>query len=128
MDVNIEDCRRLGRYTQDKNRPHLVTFANVWDARKCRCKAIENGLYKNKGVFVVPALSYEDRQQEKKVLKKRSQLLQNNVDRSKVKFDTSSSFSKGMKFSVTDYNYHCLLSIPALFCLLSVIKRIQLAN
>ena len=40
VDVIIEDCRRLARYTQDKNRPFLVTFAKVLDAKKCRSKAI----------------------------------------------------------------------------------------
>ena len=48
MDVNIDDCRRLGGYTQDKNCPIPVTFANVWDARKCRSKAIENRFIKIK--------------------------------------------------------------------------------
>ena len=84
VDVNIEDCRRLGRYTQDQYRPLLDTIAKKWDARKCRSKAIENRLYHDKGILVVPELSYEDRRQDEKVLKNCYEMLQNNVDRSRI--------------------------------------------
>ena len=65
-EVNIEDCRRLGKFIPGKSRTVLVTFSNIWDARKLRSKAIEQQLYRHKGVLIVPELSYEDRQVEKK--------------------------------------------------------------
>ena len=32
----IHDCHRLGRFSDGKNRPLLVTFNSVWDSRLCR--------------------------------------------------------------------------------------------
>ena len=69
-EVIIEDCRRLGNFIPGKSRTVLVTFSIIWDARKLRSKAIEQQLYRHKGVLIVPELSYEDRQVEKKILKK----------------------------------------------------------
>ena len=64
-EVIIEDCRRLGKFIPGKSRTVLVTFSNIWDARKLRSKAIEQQLYRHKGLLIVPDLSYEDRQVEK---------------------------------------------------------------
>ena len=68
-EVIIEDCRNLGKFIPGKSRTVLVTFSNIWDARKLRSKAIEQQLYRHKGVLIVSELSYEDRQVEKKFSK-----------------------------------------------------------
>ena len=84
-EVIIEDCRRLGKFTPGKNRPILVTFSSVWDVRKLRSKAIEQKLYQRDGILIVPELSYDDRQVEKKLLKKRYDLMSNGTEKSRIK-------------------------------------------
>ena len=83
-EVIIEDCRRLGKFTPGKNRPILVTFSSVWDVRKLRSKAIEQKLYQRDGILIVPELSYDDRQVEKKLLKKRYDLMTNGTEKSRI--------------------------------------------
>ena len=48
-EIIIEDCRRLGKFIPGRSRTVLVTFSNIWDARKLRSKAIEQQLYRHKG-------------------------------------------------------------------------------
>ena len=84
-EIIVEDCRRLGKYTTGKNRPILVTFSSVWDVRKLRSKAIEQKLYQRDGILIVPELSYDDRQVEKKLLKKRYDLMSNGTEKSRIK-------------------------------------------
>ena len=84
-EVIIEDCRRLGKCISGKSRTVLVTFSKIWDSRKLRRKAIEQQLYRHKGVFIVPELSYEDRQVEKKILKKRFELIIRGTQKSRIR-------------------------------------------
>ena len=84
-EVIIEDCRRLGNFIPGKSRTVLVTFSNIWDARKLRSKAIEQQLYRHKGVLIVPELSYEDRQVEKKILQKRFELINQGTEKSRIR-------------------------------------------
>ena len=81
----IVECRRLGKYDKEKCRPLLVTFNSVWDARLCRSKAIQHNVYKERNVLILPELSAADKIIEKKILKKRFELLQSNTDRKRLK-------------------------------------------
>ena len=81
----IEDCRRLGKFISGKNRTVLVTFSNNWDARKLRSNAIKQQLYRHKGVLIVPELSYEDSQVEKKNLKQRFELINQGTEKSRIR-------------------------------------------
>ena len=83
-EVIIEHCRRLGKFIPGKSRTVLVTFNNIWDARELRTKAIEQQLYRHKGVLIVPELSYED-QVEKKILKKRFELINQGTGKSRIR-------------------------------------------
>lgn len=73
--IAIADCKRLGRFTENKNRPLLVTFASIWDKRLCHTLAIQKKLFNSDGVLIVPELSPEDRLIEKRLLQKRYDMI-----------------------------------------------------
>ena len=125
-EVIIEDCRRLGKFLPSKSRTVLVTFSNIWDARKLRSKAIEQQLYRHTGVLIVPEFSYEDRQVEKKILKKRFELINQGNEKSRIRIRDLQLYVDG-HFVVSDW---LQLSIIRLNCrsLVSINKRFQLTN
>ena len=84
-EVIIKDCRRLGKFIPGKSRTVLATLSNIWDARKLRSKAIQQQPYRHKGVLIVPELSYEDRQVEKKIFKKRFQLINQGTEKTRIR-------------------------------------------
>ena len=49
-EIIIEDCRRLGKFIPGKSRTVLVTFSNIWNARKLRSKAIEQQLSSQRSI------------------------------------------------------------------------------
>ena len=83
--VKIDDCRRIGKYDTSRKRPIIVTFNSVWDARLLRSKAIESKLYNSSGILIVPELSPADKEKERKLLKKRYDLVQCGYDKTKLR-------------------------------------------
>lgn len=84
VETCIEDCKRLGRYTEGKSRPLLVTMASTWDQRLCKSKVIENDLYRQQNILFLPELS-ADKIKEKSILRKRYQLIQEGHEKSTMK-------------------------------------------
>ena len=125
-EVIIEDCRRLGKFFPGKSRTVLVTFRNNWDGRKFRGKVIGQHLYRHKGVMIVPEFSYEDRQVEKKILKKRFELIIQGTEKSRIRIRDLKLYVDG-QFVASD---SLQLSIIGLNCrsLDSINKRFQLTN
>ena len=74
LNAKSSDCMRLGKFAEDKKRPILVTFNSVWDARICLSKAIENKLFDTNQILIVKALSHEEQDIEKALLKKTFQV------------------------------------------------------
>lgn len=81
----VADCRRLGRYDSSKNRPVLVTFNNIWDKRKCLNLAIQKKYYNHKRILIIPELSPTDKLIEKALLRKRYDLINTGVDKSRLR-------------------------------------------
>ena len=67
-----------------KSRTVLVTFRKIWDARKLRSKAVEQQLYRHKGVLIVAELSYADSQVGKKIFKKRFEPNNQGTEKSRI--------------------------------------------
>ena len=76
VQLAIEDCFRLGKYDSTKHSPILVTCPSIWDARLCLSKAIGSKLHRRKKILVIPELSAADKEKEKKLMKKRCEIIQ----------------------------------------------------
>ena len=101
QNVSMSDCFRLGKFKQDSKRPRtiLVTFASVWDKNKIiqNCAALKD--YKHQ-IFISPELSASDQVTQRKLLKKRWQLIQSGADRRDVKIKNLKLFNKGDEVNV----------------------------
>ena len=95
LNAKSSDCMRLGKFAEDKKRPILVTFDSVWDARICLSKAIENRLFETNQILIVRALSREEQDIEKAILKKRFELIQSGIDRSQLKIRNLKLYNNG---------------------------------
>ena len=105
--VKISQCRRLGKNDEDKWRPILVNFKNVWDKRICFSQALKSKLYNSDRILVLPELSPEDKIIEKKLLAKRYDLInKKGVDKNYLKI-------RGWKL----YNHNQLVSVDWLLTL-----------
>ena len=87
----IVDARRLGKFKpsfkEKRTRPRstLLTVANVWEAKQILVKAsLLRGFTKSKA-FLSPSLSQEDIIKERKVLKKRRELINSGVQAKSLK-------------------------------------------
>ena len=86
---------RLGKLAEDKRRPILVTFKSVWDPRMCLSKAIENKLFETNQILIVRALSREEQDIEKAILRKGFGLVQSGIDRSQLKIRNLKLYNNG---------------------------------
>jgi len=77
----IRDIQRLGKFNSAHKSPRkiLVTFTTVWQAYQVMREAYKLKEYTFK-VFVAPALSREDAENENKLLKRRRELIEEGVD------------------------------------------------
>jgi len=84
--INITDCFRLGKFKKDAHRPRtlLVTLTSIWDKRKILSKATLLSTF-GENIFISPALSPSEINIEKKILKKRWQLISDGTDRKQIK-------------------------------------------
>jgi len=84
--IHITDCFRMGKFKADSQRPRtlLVTLSSVWDKRKILSKTT---LLSNFGpkIFISPALSPSEINIEKRILKKRWELISKGVERKNIK-------------------------------------------
>ena len=82
----IKDCFRIGRNSnQVRNRKVIVTLNTVWDARIAVSNAIKHRLFSTGNILITPGLSQRDLETERKLLKKRYELITNGVDRKDLK-------------------------------------------
>ena len=105
-EVIIEDCRRLEKVIPGKSRSVLVTFSNIWNARKLRSKAIEQQVYRHIGVLIVPELSYEDRQVEKNFSKNDLNWLIRRLKNPGLEFETRTFTLMASLLPPIDYSSH----------------------
>jgi len=82
----ICDCFRLGKYNKNMHKPRslLVTFASVWDRNIVIQSASSLSNYSSE-IFITPALSPQDMEKEKQILKKRWELIQSGTDRKQIR-------------------------------------------
>ena len=95
LNAKSSDCMRLGKFAEHKKRPILVTFNSVWDARICLSKAIENKFFETNRILIVRALSRDEQEIEKAILKKRFELVQSGIDRSQLKIRNLKLYNNG---------------------------------
>ena len=62
-----------------------MTCPSIWDARLFLSKAIESKLHGRKKILVIPELSAADEETEKKLLKKRFEMIQSGCIKNKFK-------------------------------------------
>ena len=70
-----QDCFRVGKYDADKKRNILVTFKNIWEKRKCFSAAMRHQFYKRRKIPILPELSPTEKLLERKLLRKRYELI-----------------------------------------------------
>ena len=113
---------RLGKFAEDKKRPILVTFNSVWDARICLTKDIENKLFETNQILIVRALSGEEQDIEKAILKKRFELVQSGIDKPQLKIRNLKLYNNGQLVTLDWLAYLSAICINCQSCL-SISKR-----
>ena len=95
-DPTITAMKRLGRHSPDNNKPRtlLITFYNPWDVRKVLAKAATLKEYKERKVFISKSMNRDARQIEDQPLKKRRELINNNVNPRTIKIKFSRLFCR----------------------------------
>ena len=71
----IKDSRRVGEKTEGRTRKILGTLNRPWEAKLLGHKAVLTKLYVTNYIPVMPALSKEDLEIERKVLRKQYELI-----------------------------------------------------
>ena len=95
--ANVADCFRAGKYDKTRNRPLIVSFSSIWDARLIRSKAIERKLYQSDSILILNELSPADRAVEKQLLAKRHEVIQTGVDKSRIKIRNLKLYVDGIE-------------------------------
>ena len=96
--TSIVELRRLGKFDAERKKPRalLVTLPNEHEARLTFAKSHEHReMFKQKGVFILPALSKEDALKENLLLKERRELLDDGVPAEKQKTRNLELFNEG---------------------------------
>ena len=98
--TQITELKRLGKFSNTRKKPRtlLLTLPTEHDARLVLAKAHE----KRTGVFILPALSKKDTIKENLCLKKRRELLKENVPRDKLNIRNLELFNDGKKVDLGD--------------------------
>ena len=84
QNVQGSDCHRNGKFNDTKCRPIIATFSSIWDARGMVSKSIERKLFQEKGFLVLAQLSPSDQEIERRLLAKRSSLINDGTDKSRI--------------------------------------------
>ena len=122
VQLAIEDCIRLGKY-DSKQPPILVTCPSIWDGRLCLSKSTESNLHERKKILVLPELSAADKEKEKKLLKKRFEMISGCIEQKfkihnlKLLYDNQEVALDWLQFSINTINVWGIASAK---------KRIQL--
>jgi len=97
----ITDCYRLGKFNKDRKRPRslLLTFSSVWDRNMVLQSAKSLSSFKDK-IFLSPALSPAELEVEKKILRKRWQLLNEGVEKKNIKIRSLKLLVDGKEIDV----------------------------
>jgi len=97
----ITDCYRLGKFNKDRKSPRslLLTFSSVWDRNMVLQSAKSLSSFQDK-IFLSPALSPADLEVEKKILRKRWQLLNDGVDKKNIKIRSLKLLVDGKEIDV----------------------------
>lgn len=99
--INICDILRLGKYDSSRTKPRniLVTFQSPWDARK-----VMQSAFKLKGyefpIFISPALDLNGQKKEKRILKKRYELIRAGVKKEQLKIKSNKLYQDGNEVNV----------------------------
>ena len=81
----------------------MLSLSSEHDARLVLAKAFKRRHdLKDKGIFVLPALSKEESATENLCVKKRRQLLEQNVPREKLKIRNLEFYNDGFKVAIED--------------------------
>ena len=94
----IQNCYRRGKFIEGKDRPLIVKFTNTWHARTVTLQAIKNKLYQTDGILILPELSPCDKEKERKLLKKRYELLQQDIAKSSIKIKNLKLYIDGLEY------------------------------
>jgi len=84
--VKVTDSFRLGKFKKENKRPRsiLVTFSSVWDRNIVLQSAFTLSSY-DVEVYISPALTVTEMEIEKKLLKKRRELIDSGIERKTIK-------------------------------------------
>ena len=95
-DVNIENVFRLGKVGTTRNRPRMVIerFRNPYLASICFAKGYKLRDYGG-NVFIYKSLSPDEIELEKKLLKRRYELIQSGIDKSALKIRNLKVYENG---------------------------------
>jgi len=101
--VLISDFFRLGKFKAEnkRDRTMLVTFQSVWDRRKILSSSYLLKDYE-KAVFISPELTAEEKLIERKVLKKRYELIQSGIKRENIKIRNLKLFHDNVEVKIED--------------------------
>jgi len=101
--IMLNDSFRLGKFREGSERPRsiIATLSSVWD----RNKILQNAsLLKDysAAIFISPALSANDRLLEKKLLKKRWEMINNGIDKKDLKIRNLKLYNKKELVPIAD--------------------------
>ena len=84
-ELRINGVIRAGKYDPDKDRTLIVELTSRTDAELLVSKAILDKFGTKNNVYISPDLTREERLEERKVLKKRRELINTGTDKNSIK-------------------------------------------
>jgi len=82
----LSDCFRLGKFKKDQKKPRwlVITFISVWDRNMVLQSSSALSTFEDR-IFLSPVLSPADMELEKKILKKRRELINDGANKKELK-------------------------------------------
>lgn len=97
----IREVHRVGKFNNNSQRTRhlIVTFQSVWEVNKILAAASNLKNYKHK-IFVRRVLTEAERTIEKKILRKRWELIQSGINRADLKIKNLKLYQEGSEVSI----------------------------
>ena len=97
-DLKVNNIIRMGKFSEGRNRTLIVELPNIMDVELLVSKAIKAKLGNVHQVYISPDLTKEEREIEKKLLKKRRELIDSKeVERKDIKIRNLTLYVKNQK-------------------------------
>lgn len=98
--VIILDIFRIGKFDNNKHRMIMIKLTSVWDVRKILAKAYLLKEYKVPGLYIERGLSEDEKEKQKKIMKKRWEMMQQGTSRADIKIRNMKLFVNNQEVKI----------------------------